>query len=496
MKILFIWPKYPDTFWSFRYALPFISKKAAFPPLGILTVAALLPKEWEKKLIDLNVEKLKDEDVLWADFVFISAMIVQKESVKEIIERTKELGVKIVAGGPLFTTGYEEFLEDINHFVLGEAEDILSLFLEDLKNGSLKKIYKVNEWPDIKSSPVPLWELIDMRKYATMGTQYSRGCPFNCEFCDIALLNGRIQRVKDKNQILRELNVLYDRGWRGNVFIVDDNFIGNKVKLKEEILPAMIEWMKKRNYPFSFNTQVSINLADDKKLMELMVEAGFASVFVGIETVEEESLTECGKFQNLNRNLLASVRTIQNQGLQVQGGFILGFDNDTPSIFERIINFIQRSGVAAAMVGLLNAPPKTRLYQRLKAENRLIGEPTGNNTDCTLNFIPKMNYQVLISGYKRVINNIYLPKHYYQRLTTFLKKYKPKRKRYFRFNLQNFLALLKSIWILGIKERERAYYWKLIFWSLFKKPKLFPMAVELAIWGFHFRKISESYLFS
>ncbi|MBZ9572164.1 DUF4070 domain-containing protein [Patescibacteria group bacterium] len=493
MKILLIWPKYPNTFWSFRYALPFINKKATYPPLGPLTVASLLPKEWEKKIIDLNVEKLSEKDILWANFVFISAMVIQKESVKKIIKRAKKFNKKIVAGGPLFTTGYEEFLEDIDHLVLGEAEVTLPLFLEDLKNGKPKKIYKINQWSDIKTSPIPLWELIDMEKYASMSIQYSRGCPFNCEFCDIVLLNGRTQRAKNKGQILKELDALYNRGWRGNVFVVDDNFIGNKIKLKKEILPAMIEWMKKRNYPFLFNTQLSINLADDKELMELMVKAGFVSVFVGIETIEEKSLAECGKFQNLNRNLLNSVRTIQNQGLQVQGGFILGFDNDTPSIFERITHFIQKSGIVTAMVGLLNAPPKTRLYKRLKAENRLIAEPTGNNTDCTINFIPKMSYQVLISGYKRVINNIYSPKHYYQRLITFLKKYKPKGRKIFHLNFQKFLAFLKSIWILGIREKERLYFWKLIFWSLFNKPKLFPMAVELAIYGFHFRKISEEY---
>lgn len=496
MKILLIWPKFPTTFWSFKYALPFIGKRAAFPPLGLLTVAAMLPKNWEKKLIDLNIGKLSDKDLKWADFIFLSAMIVQKESVKEIINRTKRFGKKIVAGGPLFTTGYEEFLEDIDHFVLGEAEVTLPLFLEDLKNNSLKKIYQPNQWPDIKNSPIPLWELINMKKYASMSIQYSRGCPFNCEFCDVILLNGRVRRFKDRNQILRELDALYNQDWRGNVFFVDDNFIGNKLKIKEEILPAMIKWMADRKYPFSFNTQTSINLADDPELIQLMVRAGFNSVFVGIESPSEESLKECGKFQNINRDLLTSVRTIQNQGLQVQGGFILGFDSDSPSIFDRMINFIQKSKIVTAMVGLLQAPPKTRLWQRLKKENRLIGEPTGDNTDCTINFIPKMDYQRLIAGYKKVINKIYSPKNYYQRLIEFLKEYKLERKKFFWFNFQKLFAFLKSIWILGIIEKERIYYWKLFFWSLFKKPKLFPVAIELAIWGFHFRKVFERNLAS
>ena len=516
MKILLLWPKFPNTFWSFKYALPFIGKRAAFPPLGLLTVAALLPKEWDKKLIDLNIQKLTEKDLSLADFVFISAMIVQKESVKEIINLAKKFNKKIIAGGPLFTTGYEEFLEDIDHFVLGEAEVSLPSFLEDFKSGSLKKIYPVreerdftnrlsgeelsnggykpNQWPDIKQTPVPLWELIDMKKYASMSIQYSRGCPFNCEFCDIVLLNGRIQRTKDKEQILRELDALYNRGWRGSVFFVDDNFIGNKIKLKEEILPALIKWMGKKKYPFDFNTQVSINLADDRELMELMVKASFNTVFVGIESPNEESLKECGKFQNINRNLLESIKIIQNHGLQVQGGFIIGFDKDTPSIFDRMILFIQKSGIMAAMVGLLQAPPKTRLWERLKREKRLIFQPTGSNTDCTINFVPKMNSHFLISGYKRVMNNIYSPKNYYQRLITFLKEYKLRRKENTRFNFSHLSAFFKSIWILGIKEKERLYFWKIFFWVLFRKPKLFPMAIEMAIKGFHFRKISEEYL--
>lgn len=493
MKILLLYPKFPKNFWSFKYALPFIGKKAAFPPLGLLTVAALLPKEWDKKLIDLNTQKLNGKEFQWADFIFISAMVIQKESVREIINLAKKFDKKIVAGGPLFTTGYEEFVKDINHFVLGEAEVTLPLFLEDFKRGNLQKIYESNLWPDIKETPIPSWELINMKKYASMSVQFSRGCPFNCEFCDIVLLNGRIPRTKERQQILNELNVLYEGGWRGNVFFVDDNFIGNKVKIKTEILPALIQWMKEKNHPFVFNTQASINLADDKELIDLMVQTGFETVFVGIESPNEESLRGCDKFQNINRNLLESIRTIQIHGLQVQGGFIIGFDQDTPSIFDRMTNFIQKSGIVTAMVGLLQAPPKTRLWERLKKEKRLISQPTGSNTDCTINFNPKMDSRSLISGYKTVISYIYSPKNYYHRLINFLKDYKPKRNRNYKIDSNQVLALLKSIWILGIKEKERLYYWRLFFWCLFKKPKLFPMTIDMAVKGFHFRKISEEY---
>ncbi len=423
-------------------------------------------------------------------------MVIQKESIKKIINRAKRFDKKIVAGGPLFTTGYEEFLKDIDYFVLGEAEVTLPSFLEDFKNNNVKRVYQPDRWPDITKTPIPCWELIDMKKYASIGIQFSRGCPFNCEFCDIVLLNGRLPRAKNKEQIIDELDVLYKKGWRGNVFFVDDNFIGNKIKLKEEILPAIIQWMEERKYPFTFNTQLSINLADDEKLMELMAKAGFNTVFIGIESPNEESLKECGKFQNVNRNLLESIKIIQNHGLQVQAGFIIGFDQDTSSIFDRMILFIQKSGIVTAMVGLLQAPPKTRLWERLKKEKRLISQPTGSNTDCTINFIPKMNSHSLISGYKRVINHIYSPKNYYLRLMNFLKEYRPKKRRDIKIDLNRFFALLKSIWILGIKEKERLYYWKLFFWSLFRKPKLFPLVIDMAIKGFHFRKISEEYFSS
>lgn len=493
MRILLLWPKFPATFWSFKSALSFIAKKASLPPLGLLTVASLLPQEWDKKLIDLNVQNLKEKDVLWADFVFISAMAIQRESAEELIKTCQKLNKKIVAGGPLFTTDCDDFLKDVDHLILGEAEEIMPLFLADLNRGTLKKIYESGVHPDIGKTPLPSWDLINFKNYASMCVQYSRGCPFNCEFCDIAVLNGRVPRTKTKERILEELDALYSRGWRDNVFFVDDNFIGNKARLKKEILLAIIEWQERKKYPFTFNTQVSINLSDDNELMTLMARAGFGTVFVGIETVENESLRECQKSQNLNRNLLSAVKRIQNHGFQVQGGFILGFDNDTPSIFDRTIDFIQKSKITMAMVGLLQAAPKTRLWQRLKEEKRLVGRTTGNNTDGVLNFIPKMNRQSLLSGYQKVIQHIYSPKHYSKRLISFLKEYKPKRKKKYRFDFNQFGALLKSFWVLGIKEKERVYFWKLLFWCLFKKPKVLPIAIRLAIFGFHFRKVAETH---
>jgi radical SAM superfamily enzyme YgiQ (UPF0313 family) len=490
MKILLVYPKYPDTFWSFKYALKFISKKASFPPLGLLTVASLLPEEWEKKLIDMNVSALTEKDLEWADYVLISAMVVQKRSAIEVIRRCKKLGIKVVAGGPLFTTGYEES-EDIDHFVLNEAESTLPSFLDDLKNGCAQHMYTSKEWPDLRKTPPPQWELINMKKYASMCIQYSRGCPFNCEFCDIIVLNGHKPRTKSKDQVLGELEVLYAQGWRGGVFFVDDNFIGNKKRLKKDILPTLIDWMKQKKYPFSFFTEVSINLSDDEELMELMAKAGFNKVFIGIETPNEDSLTECNKYVNKNRDLIACVKKIQNIGLEVQGGFIVGFDNDPLSIFEKQISFIQKSGIVTAMVGLLNAPRGTKLYNRLKKEDRLLDDSSGDNTDFSLNFIPKMNVETLMNGYKKILNTIYSPKHYYKRVITFLKEYKPKPlSKKINLKFSYFKAFLKSIWVLGIKGKERLHYWKLISWTLVRHPRFFNLAISFAIYGFHFRKVT------
>ncbi len=494
MKILLVYPQYPDTFWGFKHALKFISKKTSFPPLGLLTVAAMLPAEWEKKLLDMNITRLTDADIRWADYVFISAMVVQQDSVKEVIARSKNLGTKLVAGGPLFTTGHEEF-DSVDHFVLGEAEITLSPFLEDLERGCARHIYTSSKRPDIRQTPTPLWSLINMKKYASMSLQYSRGCPFNCEFCDIVFLNGHKPRTKDKDQMLAELEALYNQGWLGGLFIVDDNFIGNKRKLKSEILPAIIDWMKGKKYPFTFNTEASINLADDEELMQLMVEAGFNSVFIGIETPNEESLAECNKSQNQNRDLVASVRKIQNYGLEVQGGFIVGFDHDPLSIFKSQISFIQKSGIVTAMVGLLSAMPGTRLYRRLKQEHRLLSNATGNNTDCSLNFIPKMNYETLIEGYKHILDTIYSPKQYYERIKILLKEYRPKKRRNApRIQPYHISAFIKSMWFLGIREEGRRYYWKLFVSTLLKYPRAFPLSMSLAVYGFHFRKVAEKYI--
>ncbi len=488
MNALFIYPKFPDTFWSFKSALKFIHRKAANPPLGLLTVAAMLPDEFQKRLVDVNVDDLKDADLSWADMAFIGGMAVQRNSAREIITRCKEAGLKIVAGGPLFTSEYNQF-EDVDHFVLNEAELTFPPFLADLDKGCAKHVYETTEFCDIRSTPAPMWGLIHFKHYASMSIQFSRGCPFNCEFCNVTALLGHRARIKAAEQIIAELDGLYNLGWRGQVFFVDDNFIGNKAYLKTHLLPALIQWQKGRK-EIPFNTEASVNLADDEPLMEMMVKAGFDSVFIGIETPNEESLTECNKQQNKNRNLIESVKLMQRAGLQVQGGFIVGFDSDTPSIFQRQIEFIQKSGIVTAMVGLLNAPPGTRLYERMRKEGRLTGLISGDNVDGTTNILPKMGLDALREGYKDMMRHIYSPEHYYKRAMTFFREYqKPKIRTPLDF--QRLLAVLRASIRLGIFGRERFQYWKIFSWTLFRRPQLFPLTITFAIYGHHFRKVSR-----
>jgi radical SAM superfamily enzyme YgiQ (UPF0313 family) len=489
MNVLLIFPKYPDSFWSFKHALHFISRKAALPPLGLITVSAMLPSSWHKKLIDMNVTALKTADIIWADFVFISAMYIQKESVARVIEECSKNKVKIVAGGPLFTQEFDNY-PLIDHFILNEAEITLPPFLKDIENGETpKRIYNTEEFADLRLTPVADYYLLSRKDYATMNIQVSRGCPFSCDFCEITTLLGHKVRMKDTSQIIAELNALYNLNWRGSVFIVDDNFIGNKKEIKYNLLPAMISWMRSHNNPFVFNTETSINLADDAELISLMVQAGFTSTFIGIETPNEKSLEECNKSQNNNRDLLKSVKKIQKAGLQVSAGFIVGFDSDTSSVFQKQIDFIQQSGIVTAMVGLLSAPKNTKLYKRLQQENRLTSERTGNNTDFSMNFIPKMNPHELLEGYKKIIYNIYTAKPYYRRIRQFLLNYKQIAKRHSRIEFTHIQAFIKMTFIIGIFNKGRREYWKFLVWTLFRRPWLFADAMTFVVYGYHFRTV-------
>jgi len=410
-NILLVYPEVPgNTYWSFKHALKFVHKKSSMPPLGLITIAALIPEKYNLRLIDMNTGPLMDDEILWADAVFISAMIIQKESFIKAVSACKRLNVPVVAGGPYPTSSYNE-IQDVDHFVLGEVEETLKIFLDDYENGRAKKTYIPGRRPDLSNSITPRFDLLDMKAYSSMSIQYSRGCPFRCEFCDIWISYGNNPRLKASNNIILELESLYRLGWRGPVFIVDDNFIGNKNRVKSDLLPALTEWQKKHDYVYRFFTEASINLADDEDLMNGMKNAGFNEVFIGIETPSREALKETGKFQNLKTDLNKAVHTIQQHGMGVMAGFIIGFDSDTEDIFDRQISFIQKAGIPQAMVGLLIALPGTTLFSRLKKEGRINSDSIGNNThSMSTNFITKMDGTKLKDGYKRVLDYIYDPK--------------------------------------------------------------------------------------
>jgi radical SAM superfamily enzyme YgiQ (UPF0313 family) len=489
MKVLLVYPPTPETFWSFKHVLRLVSKRAAFPPLGLLTVAGTLPADWELKLVDLNVNRLTDEDLRWADYVMLSAMIVHKAAIPDIVNRCRRLSKPVIAGGPLFTTGHEAFPE-IDHFVLGEAEELMPQVIEDMRRGTVRHTYAASSRPDITRVPSPRWDLIDFRQYVTMAVQFSRGCPFDCEFCDIIVMNGRVPRTKAPGQLVVELEELRLRGWRDMVFVVDDNFIGNKKQAKA-LLREIIQWRTRTGAKMIFMTEASANLADDAELCELMVRAGFKKVFVGFETPSLESLKECRKLQNCGRDLVETVKTLQRAGLEVMGGFIVGFDSDPADIFQRQFEFIQRSGVATAMVGLLTALPETRLYRRLIQEGRLEAESSGNNTQAALNFHPRLDREFLVNGYRELMKKLYQPRNYYRRIRTFMESHKPQGPR-LRLARTDFQAFLKSLWLLGVWHRGRLAYWRFCITTLLRRPRLFHVAIELSIVGYHFRRVAES----
>lgn len=488
VKVLLLFPEFPDTFWSFKHALKFLRKRAASPPLGLLTIAAMLPQRWEKRLVDLNIRRLEEEDLRWADLVLLSAMAVQRASAQQVIDRCRAAGVPVAAGGPLFTAEPGRFGE-VDHLVLNEAELTLPGFLGDWASGQAKRVYTSSEFADLRETPVPLWELAELKRYAAMSIQYSRGCPYQCEFCSVTALLGHRPRIKSADQIVDELDALYAQGWRASVFFVDDNFIGNTRPLKTELLPALIHWQKSRRR-LPFFTEASINLADDPELVEMMVSAGFEQVFIGIETPHEASLQETGKQQNRQRDLLDDVKRLQRAGLEVQGGFIVGFDSDPPGIFQRQIEFIQNSGIVTAMVGLLQAPPGTRLHERLGREGRLTGDGSGNNVSATTNFVPAMGLERLQAGYEEILRNIYAPRLFYHRLRTFLREYRLPSVRA-KLDFQHKMAFFRSVYLLGIRGKERLQYAKTVLWTICTRPRLLPLAVTLAIYGHHFRRVCE-----
>ncbi|MGC2638021.1 MAG: radical SAM protein [Acidobacteriaceae bacterium] len=487
MNALLVYPRFPDTYWSFRYALSFQGKRAAQPPLGLMTVAALLPDCWNKRLIDTNVERLKDSDLAWADIVLLSGMHIQQERLLSIVRRCRARGLRTVVGGPIASSVCAADLE-ADYVVIGEAEDVLADFVRDLEGGCARLVYQAAERPSLDHSPMPDFSLIRMKRYSTMTVQYSRGCPFNCEFCDIIEIYGRRPRTKPVAQVLAEFERLYISGWRGPVFVVDDNFIGNKVRVRE-LLAALAGWQRERRHPFRLITEASLNLSDDPGLLQAMKEAGFASVFLGIETPDELSLAAANKHQNTRRDLLSSIAIIQSYGIEVMGGFILGFDTDKEDIFDRLVDFIQKSAIPIAMVGLLQAMPGTQLHRRLTREGRILDAGGGNNTDCALNFLPRMDPHRLMEGYRSVLRRIYSREAFYARAQAYLQRCRPHYQA--RIDLANLRALMLSIVRQGILGRARLSYWKYLFLAATRYRRSFGAAMTMAVMGHHFQVITE-----
>jgi radical SAM superfamily enzyme YgiQ (UPF0313 family) len=487
MNALLIYPRFPDTYWSFKYALSFTGKRAAQPPLGLMTVAALLPGSWRKRLIDTNVERLKDADLAWADVAMVSGMHVQQEHLTSIVERCRARGLRTVVGGPIASSVPAAALK-ADHVVIGEAEGLIAALAHDLEAGEALPVYEAAEKPAMERSPLPDLSLIKMNRYSTMTVQYSRGCPFNCEFCDIIEIYGRQPRTKAVTQVLAELDQLQRAGWRDAVFVVDDNFIGNKKRAKN-LLTAMAEWGQLHGYPFRFITEASLNLADDPELLQLMKDAGFSTVFLGIETPDECSLIANHKLQNTRRDLLESVKRIQQYGIEVMGGFILGFDTDREDVFDRMVEFIQTSAIPVAMVGLLQALPGTQLFRRLWREDRIVDAGDGNNTDCKLNFLPRMDAARLVEGYRSVLRQIYSCDAYYERVKLFLNRCHPTSRQ--RLSYANLRAMVSSVVRQGLLGKGRLSYWKFVLTAATRYRRSFGMAMTFAVMGYHFQIMTD-----
>ena len=493
-NVLLVYPEFPASYWGYNFALDFVGKKAAMPPLGLLTVAGIFPEEYPLKVVDMNVHSLTDEHMEWADLVFTSTMIVQRDSLKEVIQLCNQARIPVIAGGPHPTSYYQD-LEGADHLILDEVEETLLDFLRDLERGTAKRIYRAPEKPNVSRSPLPRYDLIDLDEYASMALQFSRGCPFDCEFCDITKLFGRKPRTKTNDQILAEFDLLYGLGWRGSLFLVDDNFIGNK-RAALSLLTDVARWQKKRDYPFSLFTEASVNLGRLEPLLDAMIDSGFTTVFLGIETPNREALLKTKKKQNTRTGeeqyLMNAVRKIQQKGMEVMGGFILGLDGDSAHAFNSQIEFIQEAGVPMAMVGLLTALKGTDLYHRLQREGRLLKESTGNNLSITLNFETEMDREVLIEGYKRVLTTIYDPtlKNYFERCWTLLKNLKFTEHTVRNFGKTEMMAVAKSIKRQLLSRQGPAYFRFLV--RVFRyNPRLLTEAVRLAIMGYHFEKITS-----
>jgi radical SAM superfamily enzyme YgiQ (UPF0313 family) len=483
MRALLVNPVFPNSYWSGKYALPFARRRSILPPLSLITVAALLPDSWDLRLIDLNVENLTDRDLRSADVVMLTGMVVQRESLQEVLARCRELGVRTVVGGP-YTSSLPEELADADHLVIGEGEGVVEVLAADLERGEAKPVYRESDKPEMSETPVPRYDLLRPGAYHHMSLQYSRGCPFNCEFCDIIVLYGRKPRVKSPQQVTRELDAIRATGFRGDVFFVDDNFIGNRKTVKN-MLPHLAEWRRRNGAGMEFYTEATINLADDPKLVKMMTEAGFTAVFIGIESPSDEALKETGKIQNLRRNLVAQVHDLVERGIDVYAGFILGFDSDGPDIFDRMIDFVGRAGIPYAMVGMLSAPPNTPLHARLEDQGRLRDEVWGDQFGLT-NVITMLPTAEMLAGYRKVLETLYHPEMFFQRCRDHLSRWAPQAGQRRPLRLHDLFSGIRAIWNQGFRQRYRRTYWKFLRWVVRHHPRKLGKAIQTGAVGHHY----------
>ena len=499
IRVLMVWPRFPASFWSLGEVMEIVPERSLVPPLGLITVAALCPKQWEIRLIDLAFEELRDEDLLWANLVMVSAMEVQRLAVRQILERASRLGRRTMVGGPYASSEPDQLVPLADHVVVGEPDEIFPEIAADLETGRARKMYRVTEKPDVSRTPVPRFDLLALHKYSSMSVQFSRGCPFTCEFCDIITLYGRRPRTKPPAQLIAELDALLQLGWRKEVFVVDDNFIGNH-KAALELTLELERWQRRNQYPFAFFTEASIDLASRSELLDTMVRANFCRVFIGIETTSPESLKEVKKFQNLRRDPLDCIRLIQQQGLWVMGGFIVGFDSDPPDVFDRQIEFIERAAIPWAMTGVLQAPPTTPLYARMKSQGRIVPANAAPSNFNPPNFRTVLPLAELLGGTKRMLLTLYEPRRFYNRVFDSLERWQvqPEQKAPAHSLLYQLRVMFKSVWRQGVLSGYRRDYWRFVGrlimrWGL--NPGKRRMGFELAISGHHFiryaRQVAE-----
>jgi radical SAM superfamily enzyme YgiQ (UPF0313 family) len=483
LRTLLVNPEFPDSYWSARQCLPFVRRRCLLPPLGLITVAALLPEDWECRLVDLAVEPLTDDALRWADVVMITGMLVQRESLHDVLARCRRLGVRTVVGGP-YATALPEDLDEADHVVVGKGEELVPLLAGDLASGRARHLYRETGKPDLSAAPLPRYDLLKPDAYYNMALQFSRGCPFTCEFCDIIVMYGRRPRTKTGAQVIAELEAIRATGFSGDVFFVDDNFIGNK-KAVREVLPQIGEWRRRTGATLEFYTEASINIADDPGLIGLMTSSGFRAIFIGIETPSPEALRETKKLQNLKRDMAEQVHDILGQGLSVWAGFILGFDNDGPDIFDRMIEFVQRAAIPYAMVGMLIALPNTPLHRRMEEEGRLRDDVPGDQFGLT-NVVTTLPTPEMIAGYRRVLETLYDPDVFFERCRESLLRWRPAEASRRLPPLRDVIAGLRSIRAQGIDGPYRRAYWRFISWVVRNRPSRLPRALAQAACGHHY----------